>query len=181
MRLSSIDRPSSLLGRLMTRATRKMFGREITPARVVYNRVPRMWNVGLALYRLERDSTLPAGLWLLIQAFVASANECAFCRDIARARAVRSRLGIERFDRLLEFRSSDLFTPAEQAALAYVEEVNRTGRARDATFNALRAHFDDRQIVEVTLASAVETFYNRINLPLEIDSDQLETAARTAA
>jgi alkylhydroperoxidase family enzyme len=181
MRLTPIDRPASLLGRVMSRAARKMFGRELTPARVVYNRVPRMWNVGLAIYRLERDSTLPRGLWLLLQAFVASANECAFCQDIARARAVRARLGIDRFDHLHEFASSALFTPAEKAALAYVEEVNRSGRAADATFDALRAHFDDRQIVEITLANAVEQFWNRINLPLEIESDHLEATVHRAA
>lgn len=44
MRLSAVERPPTLLARLMTFGTRRMLRRAITPAEVVYNRVPRAWN-----------------------------------------------------------------------------------------------------------------------------------------
>ena len=43
----------------------------------------------------------------------------------------------------------------------------------DAIFAALRPHFDEREIVEITWLCAVENSFNLINLPLEIESDGL--------
>ncbi|MGO9642184.1 MAG: hypothetical protein ACLP1Y_12880 [Candidatus Acidiferrales bacterium] len=57
--------------------------------------------------------------------------------------------------------------------LAYVEEATRHKRVSDATFEALRKHFKDWEIVEITWLNAVENYYNPINLPLEIESDGL--------
>ena len=41
----------------------------------------------------------------------------------------------------------------------------------NATFEALRKHFSEREIVEITWLNAVENYYNLINIPLEIESD----------
>ncbi|HUE15825.1 MAG TPA: hypothetical protein VMR25_16770, partial [Planctomycetaceae bacterium] len=61
----------------------------------------------------------------------------------------------------------------ERAALAYVEEVSQTKTASDATFEELRRHFSDQQLVEITLLNAFENFYNLVNRPLGIESDGL--------
>ena len=53
MRLEPIEKPSSLLGRFLSWAMRRQLGKTITPAKVLYNRVPRMWNLSWALLRLE--------------------------------------------------------------------------------------------------------------------------------
>lgn len=171
-RLEPVERPSSWLGRLMSFGMRRQLGRVITPALVVYNRVPRMWNVGWALLRLQMQGLrLPQELRLLVQTFVALENGCGFCQDIAKAQAVQARLGLEKFRALGDWRSSPLFDDRERAALAYAEEVNRTRRAADATFDALRKHFGEREIVELTVLVALENFYNLINLPLGIEDD----------
>ena len=41
----------------------------------------------------------------------------------------------------------------------------------DTTFESLRKHFREWEIVEITWLNAVENYYNLINLPLEIESD----------
>ena len=61
----------------------------------------------------------------------------------------------------------------ERAALAYTEEATRHKRVSDATFETLRNHFNEREIVEITWVNALENYYNLINLPLEIESDGL--------
>ena len=43
-------------------------------------------------------------------------------------------------------------------------------RVADPTFAALRRHFSDREIVELTAAIAAENFYNRINAALEVEA-----------
>lgn len=174
MRLEPVDRPSSLLGHLMSFAMRQQLGQVITPARVFYNRVPRMWNVGFALVRLLMTGLrMPASLRLLLQARVAMLNGCSFCSDIAQAQAVQQELGLEKFQALDDWRTSPLFDEAEKAALGFVEEATRERVVSDATFEALRKHYDDRGIAEVTIVNAVENFYNFLNVPLEIHEDGL--------
>src|SRR5712691_248699 len=72
-------------------------------------------------------------------------------------------------------------SPIESAALAYVEEVTRNKRASDATFETLRKHFSEREIVEITWLNAIENYYNLINIPLEIESDGFCAIAQAQA
>ena len=184
MRLAPIERPPSLLGKVLNAAIRRMLGRPITPSQVIYNRVPAAWRITLAFQLFERyGAKLPQELLLLVTTHVAMLNGCAFCQDIKRAVAVRSKLGTKRFDALADWRSSASFSARERAALAYVEEATRTKLVSDATFAELAKHFDEREIAELTLANAIENFYNLLNLPLEVEADGLEAlaAAETAA
>ena len=58
-----------------------------------------------------------------------------------------------------------------RAALAYATEVTRTRTATDATFDALRPHFDERQIAELVWLVAFTVFHNTIARPLGLSSD----------
>ena len=152
MRLEPIDRPASLLGRVMSFGMRRVLGRAITPAQALYNRVPRLWNVAWAFLRLTNSLSISKELALLLQTQVAMRNGCGFCADIARAFAIRQAIGTERFDALAGWQQSDVF-----------EE--------------LRKHWSERKIVEITTVCAVENYYNLINLALEIPDDGLERLA----
>lgn len=179
MRLEPIDKPSSLRGRLMSAAMRWQLGKVITPARVFYNRVPRLWNVAWAQIMLQmRGLSIPQELFLLIQARVSQMNGCAFCHDIALARVVQDRIGLEKFENLERWREHPSFSEAERAALAYCEEATRSRVVADETFANLKKHFDDRAIVEITYANALENYYNLLNVPLEVHDDGLLERAR---
>ena len=170
MRLAPIDRAPTLKGRIASWMMRRQLGKVITPARVVYNRMPAAYDVAYALVKLPSKITLAPQLRLLVQTWPAMLNSCHFCVDIAKAQAVMDGLGLEKFEALPEWRTSPLFDDRERAALAYVEEATRHRKVSDATFENLRKHFDDVAIVEITYLNAVENFYNLINLPLEIDA-----------
>jgi len=181
MRLSAIEKPPSLLGKILDTVIRRMLGRPITPSQVIYNRVPAAWRISLSFQLFERyGAKLPQELMLLVTTHVAMLNGCAFCQDIKRAVAVRSKLGTKRFDALADWRRSELFSERERAALAYVEEATRTKVVGDATFAELAKHFDEREIAELTLLNAIENFYNLLNLPLQVEADGLEAIARAA-
>lgn len=182
MRLQPIEKPPSLLGRVLDAAVRRMLGRSLTPSQIVYNRVPAAWRITLAFQLFERfGSKLPAELRLLVTTRVAQCNGCAFCQDIKRATAVRGALGTEKFDALERWRSSASFSPRERAALAFVEEAATALRVSDATFAEARRYFDEREVVELALLLAIESFYNRMNLALGIEeNDGLERLARAA-
>ncbi len=182
MRLTPIEKPPSLLGKLMTFAMKSQLGRPITPSQVVYNRVPAAWRISLAFLRFELfGAKLGHELRLLATTHVAMLNGCAFCQDIKRALAVRQKLGTTKFDALSEWKTSAVFSASERAALAFVEEATLTKRVSDATFAEARKHFDDREIAELTLCNAIENFYNLMNGALEIESDGLEEIARRSA
>jgi len=43
----------------------------------------------------------------------------------------------------------------------------------ETTFERLRSHFAEWEIVEITWLNAVHNYYNLITVPLEIESDDL--------
>ena len=181
MRLAPIERPPTLLGKLLTFAVKSQLGKPITPSQVIYNRVPAAWRISLAFLRFEMfGAKLSHELRLLATTHVAMLNGCEFCQDIKRAFAIRQKVGIARFDALADWRTSSAFDARERAALAYVEEATLHKQVSDATFEELLRHFDDREIAELTLCNAIENFYNLLNVPLQIESDRLEEIAKSA-
>ena len=174
MRLAPVEHPRGLLLRLLSWAMRRQFGKPLTPYQVVFARLPgAVWSQLGIYWGLERGLTIDKGLQLLVQTQVARLNNCTFCIDIGRAVAVYRRVTLDKVDVIEAWRTDPSFTPAERAALAYVEEATRSKRVGDATFETLRRHFDEREIVEITWLCAVENYFNLVNLPLEIESDGL--------
>jgi alkylhydroperoxidase family enzyme len=174
LRLDPIDQPPTLLARIAAIMMRRQLGKVMTPARVLYNRVPRMYNVSWQLVKLQREGlTLEQDLRLLVQVWVAMINRCTFCVDIAKAQAVQEHLPLDKFHALPEWRTSSLFSDRERAALAYADEATRNKTVEDTTFAELRKHFSEREIVEITFLNALENFYNLLNLPLGIEDDGL--------
>jgi AhpD family alkylhydroperoxidase len=174
MRIAPVERPRGLVFRLFLRFVRRQFGKTLTPYTVVFARMPGALWAQLGIYwGLERGVTIDKALHFLVQTHVAHLNECGFCVDIGRAVAIYRGLTLEKVDALEAWRTHPAFTPAERAALGYVEEVTRTKHASDETFAELRRHFDDRAIVQITWLCAVENYFNLINLPLGIESDGL--------
>lgn len=62
------------------------------------------------------------------------------------------------------------FSPAERAAIAYAEETTREPRGvADATWEELRKHWDERQIVEITAVAGLFNAFNRFNNALDVE------------
>ena len=174
MRITPIEKPRGLLLRFFLFFVRRQFGKALTPYTVVFARMPGALWAQLGIYwGLERGVSIDKTLQFLVQTHVAHLNGCGFCVDIGRAVAVYRGLTLEKVDALDAWRTHSAFTPAERAALAYVEEVTRSKRVSDEVFAELRRHFDDRAIVQITWLCAVENYFNLINLPLGIESDGL--------
>jgi len=173
MRLDPIDRPPTIFARLVFAVLRRMLGRVPTPYRVVFTRVPRALFAHMMMVTvLDRRLRLDPVLKVLISSHVATLNGCTFCLDLVQAIALRRKpeLG-EKLGRLAAYRTDPLFTARERAALAYVESVTREHRVDDVTFAALRRHFDENEIVEITWVNALEQYFNAINTGLGIGSD----------
>jgi alkylhydroperoxidase family enzyme len=173
-RLALIEEPRGLKLRFAYWGMRHWVGKVLTPAKVLYARVPESMIVVGSLQKFQKKVQLELSLQLLIGDLTSQINGCTFCEDLGRSLALRQKLGLEgKFDALLNYRIDPAFTVRERAALAYVEEATRNKRVSDETFAALRAQFSEREIVEITLLNAIENLYNLTNLPLGIGSDGL--------
>jgi alkylhydroperoxidase family enzyme len=62
-----------------------------------------------------------------------------------------------------------MFEPAWAAALAYAAEIAPTGgRVSDETFALIAAHWNPAQIVEITSAATLFSYFNRFANALRI-------------
>lgn len=64
-----------------------------------------------------------------------------------------------------------LFDTRERAALAYCDAMTRDIRVQDATFAAVRAAFDDKEIVEITATVAAYNMVSRFLEAIQIDHE----------
>lgn len=171
-RINPIENPSSLRLRLAYWLTRRELGKVITPLKVVQARMPHTLGLSWRMMRSEQKLSLPEDLTFCIKCYVASLNGCSFCVDLAKAQSDDEN-AVVKYGRLEKFRSSDSFTDAEKAALQYVDEATRNKEVSEKTFDELRRHYSEKEIVEITWLNALENYYNLINRPLRIESDEL--------
>ncbi len=84
-----------------------------------------------------------------------------------------SRHGIsdEKIAAVSAFRTSGLFSPAEQAALALAEEMTQTPvHVTDDLFAELQRHFSIPQLVELVATIAMENYRARFNRAFAVES-----------
>jgi AhpD family alkylhydroperoxidase len=178
MRVPPVPKPPSLLVRIAYWMTRRQYGKVPEAFQVIYGNAPALARASWAILQTtEKRLSLPEELRLLVATQSSLLNGCSFCADLHRAQAIQMKLGKERFRDLPEFRTSPHYSEAERAALAFTEEVTRERKASDATFAALRPHFDDRQIVELAWLNAIGNFYNFQAVALELESAGLAELA----
>jgi uncharacterized peroxidase-related enzyme len=93
---------------------------------------------------------------------VSFVNECDYCTE-AHLRSGRKAGLSERAIEDLESETNQNFTLAEQAALHYAREMTRACAEDFDTREHLQEHFNEEQIVELTLVIALANFTNRFN------------------
>jgi len=179
-RLEPIENPKGLTLRFLYWMAPRQFGKVPTNIKVLVTRVPKSMKLFSALGSFEtKGIRLEKELHYMLSMFVAGANGCGFCLDFGRMMAVKSNMGMEKFNALPAYRTSQLFSDKERAALAYAEEVTRNRRVSDETFDELRRYFGDQEIAEITILIAVSNFENLLNIPLGIESDGLCAIAQS--
>lgn len=172
-RLKPIEEPDSWWVWLTYKFLEWTEGTVITPTKVIQARLPESLRHAYETQKVESNLSLSPRLRLLLKRHVAALNGCAFCIDMAEAGAEDHGVDVDTLREAAEYESSDRFSEAECAALAYAEAVTEHVHVDDAVFEPLRRHFTEREIVEITWLCAAEGFWNRLNGPLRIGSDGL--------
>ena len=180
LRLPPIERPTSWFLRLAYWISKRRFRRVLTPLKVIYTRQPALLTLAVHIeWVRDHKISIEPSLRLLISTRASMLNRCAFCQDLALAQAVGRQVGPERFAALGEASTSENFTERERAALALVDEITQAGELTAPTFERLRQHFSETEIVELMWLNAAENYFNLQAHPLGIDSDGLYALAQT--
>ena len=86
--------------------------------------------------------------------------------------AVQEGLTVAQCHSLKDWENSPLFDAKQRAILAYTDAMTRNVQVPQAVFDALRPHFDERQIVELTVLIGTYNMHTRVLQALEIDPEQ---------
>lgn len=108
--------------------------------------------------------TLPTALKELVIVRTSQMNACEYC--LASHSLLARKLGYSdaQIAALPHFEASDLFTPAEKAALRLAERLTRNERPlEEAELAELKAHYTEGEIVELMAASGLFNYFNRFN------------------
>ena len=157
----------------MVRATdwysRRKYGREMEMAGVVGHSRPNMLAWGMLEWWHERAGAMDERLKALAATKVATRVGCPFCIDIGSSISRDEGVTEEQLRSFHDYRNSDAFSPEEKLVMEYAEEMTRTNvEVPDELFARLREHFDEEQIVELTMAIAIENFRSRFNNALDV-------------
>ena len=152
-------------GQLAGRHTDKM----IEPLEVFAHAPRLLLGYGMMELANEKVGRVETRLKELAQLKAAALSHCEYCIDIGSSIARRSGLSDEQLLALPTYRDSDLFSDLEKLVLDYASGISATPvGVSDELFGALREHFDEAQLVELTSIIALENFRGRFNLALGI-------------
>lgn len=131
-----------------------------------HQRAPELPRALSALTSLVRASeTLGQRLIDLVYLRASQLNGCAFCVEMHVAEAGLHGEAPERLHALATWRESGRFDERERAALAWTERLTRLDAGvTDEQYEAVRRHFSDRELVELTFGIGVINLWNRLNV-----------------
>jgi len=121
------------------------------------------------LMELKARRAVPWRYIELAVVVVSKLNACAYCVSHHAPVLQIEGLSVEAIAVLPGIDHPEL-DDVDRLVVEYARVVTeQPGRIRDAIFSRLRQHFNDAQIVEMTLRIALVGFYNRFNDALQID------------
>ena len=139
-----------------------------------YTIAPAAFTAKSALDDYINQSGLDHGLIHLIKMRVSQINGCGYCLHMHREEALKDGDTEKRLLLLSAFAESAMFDDREKAALRWSEALTRMADTHisDAEFAALRPHFSDKEIVDLTFAIGQINGWNRVAASLHLAHPQ---------
>jgi AhpD family alkylhydroperoxidase len=141
------------------------FETRLMPARIDYEASAPDATKGLIeIARYLRAGPLPQSLVELVFLRASQINGCAYCLDLHYRRARRVGVTEAQLDTLPAWRESPAFSEKERAALVWAESLTRVSRDHvpDSAWEAVRAQFSEREIVDLSIAIIDINSWNRL-------------------
>ena len=139
---------------------------------------PGAYQTMLGLERYVGESGLDHALLELVRTRASQLNGCAFCLDMHTKDAMAGGDTPQRLLVISAWRDAPFYSDRERAALAWTEAVTQLGPSgvSDELYRATGQQFDERQLVDLTMAIVAINGWNR----LEIAFHSLEVGSHVA-
>ena len=109
------------------------------------------------------SGTVPIKLKELLALQTSLENECRYCASSHAVLAERTGATRDQIAQLLSFETGP-YSDKEKAALRFGLQMTRdSNRVPESTFTALRAHFNEGEIVEIAAVVGLFAYFNRFN------------------
>ena len=129
----------------------------------------------------RRDTVLDDASRELVILRVAFLNRTDYVFQIHASRyAIDAGLTAEQVADVADWRASTRFSPRQRAVLAYGDAMTLEVDVADAVVNELRAHFDEREIVELTVLVGAYNMHTRVLKALDVDPEEPVTSGEKA-
>lgn len=135
--------------------------------RIAYRKIaPEVMKAMVGLEAQVRRGSLERSLLELMKIRASQINGCAYCIDMHTKDARAAGETEQRIYALSAWREAPFFTERERAALAWTEAVTLVSKDNvpDEVFSRARAHFEEHELVELTLAIATINAWNRFGV-----------------
>lgn len=135
------------------------------------NASPDAFRAMLDLEAGVRCSRLEHALLELVKMRVSQINGCAYCLDMHSKDARAAGETEQRLYLLPAWREAPFYSQRERAALAWAEAVTQisTNEPSDALYADVRAHFNEKEMVDLTLAIIAINGWNRLAIAFRAD------------
>jgi len=130
------------------------------------------------LMELREAATLPKRYLEIAIVVVSRLNECHYCVAHHKPFLVVAGLSPEAVDRIMDAEAPAELDEVDRLVIAYTKIAWETpNRVTPRMHQALRAHFSEAQIVELTLRITLCGFFNRFNDAMGIEEEEEALAA----
>jgi AhpD family alkylhydroperoxidase len=150
-------------------------------SRINYLRVsPRAMQAMMGLQNFVNGSGLEHSLLELVKMRASQINGCAYCLDMHSKDARAAGETEQRLYLLNAWREAPLYSERERAALEWTEALTflREEQVPDHVFAAVREHFSEEEVVNLSLAVVAITGWNQLNVAFRTEAGNYQVPAR---
>jgi len=130
---------------------------------------PAAYNAMGALNRYLAATKIDREIRLLVEILVSRINGCSYCIDRHTKAALGEGVDQKRIDCVLHWQSSPHYSARERAALGWAHALTHVAEthAPQALHDAVRAHFDETDMIDLTLIISVMNAWNRMAIAFD--------------
>jgi AhpD family alkylhydroperoxidase len=126
----------------------------------------------LGLEKFVHSSGLELPLLELVRTRASQINGCAYCIDMHTKDARAAGETEQRLYGLSAWRETPYYTPRERAALEWTEAITliSEGHAPDDVYERVRQHFNEAELVNLTMAIVAINGWNRLAIAVRAEA-----------
>ncbi len=160
--------PRPLL-RLLYALSRRQLGRDVDQVAVYGHSPGLLMGYGAFEQATGRQHRVDERLKALAELKAAAVVSCEFCCDIGSSLAREAGVSETQMLALARYKKSDEFSSLERLVLDYAVAMSQTPTSvTEELFAAMREHFDERQMLELTNVIALENLRARFNSAFDV-------------